>query len=39
MLFFCGKGMDFDVNAMPTLMGAIVRAFPAIPVQDLLTIG
>ena len=38
-LFLSGAGMGIDVNAMPTLMGAIVRVNPAIPVQTLDVIG
>ena len=38
-LFFSGAGMGIDVNAMPTLMGAMLRTFPAISVQMLDGIG
>ncbi len=38
-LFLSGAGMGIDINAMPTLMGAIVRVNPAIPVQTLDVIG
>ena len=39
MLFLSGEGMGFDVNVMPTLMGAIVRTFPTISAQMLHAIG
>jgi len=38
-LFLSGVGMGIDVNAMPTLMGAIVRAAPAISVQKFDILG
>ena len=38
-LLLSGAGLGIDLNAMPTLMGAIVRSFPAISVQVLDYIG
>jgi len=38
-LFLSAAGMGIDVNAMPTLMGALVRGFPTISAQMLNIIG
>ena len=38
-LFLSAAGMGIDVSAMPTLMGALVRTFPAISAQLLNIIG
>jgi hypothetical protein len=38
-LFLSAAGKGIDVNAMPTLMGALVRSIPAIPAQTLNLIG
>lgn len=38
-LIYSGSGMGLDVNRMPNLMGAIIRASPAMSSQNLHAIG
>ncbi len=39
VLVFTGAGTGYDVNYMPTLMGALVRLYPAIPTPLLNAVG